>query len=57
MQLGMQLVQTDFLGERKKARACNPCWKECPFLLAAFIPLLNAKGYLDVGPRLSLSPF
>jgi hypothetical protein len=57
MQLGMQLVQADFLGERKKARACNPCWKECPFLLAAFIPLLNAKGYLDVGPRLSLSPF
>jgi len=45
-------------GERKKARTCSSFWKSAHFsLLVAFIPLLNAKGCLDVGPRLSLSPY
>jgi len=43
-------------GRRQEHAACFG--KSAPFsLFAAFIPLLNVNGCLDVGPRLPLSPF
>ena len=47
-----------FLGRGRRQDHATCFGKSSPFSIpAAFIPLLNTKGCLDVGPRLSLSPF
>jgi hypothetical protein len=43
----------------KGIRACSLFWEECPFFspCCIYTPLKCKRGCLDVGPRLSLSPF
>jgi len=51
----MQLI----LRRGKGIRACSLFWEECPFFspCCIYTPLKCKRGCLDVGPRLSLSPF
>jgi len=55
---GCAAVAGRFLGRGRRQEHVACFEKSAPFsLIAAFIPFLNANGCLDVGPRLSLSPF
>jgi hypothetical protein len=51
-------VTDRFLGRGRRQEHATRFGKSAHFSLpVAFIPLFNAKGCLDIGPRLSLSPF
>jgi hypothetical protein len=55
---GYAVAAGRFLGRGRRQEHATRFGKSAHFsLIAAFIPLLNAKGCLDAKPRLSLSPF